>query len=278
MVWGIALSGGGVPGVAAHLGFLSVLEEQNLLPPVLVGASAGGIAAGMLAAGVTAADAVKVWGDEARSWWRLIPQEAIHAAEFLRPKQEPGILNLYQFVLRVGTAVDAVESVSRWKIGYGAVVSDLNAGKPLLVHAGTALDLSTEEVLAATAALPPIFSGIRTEGGHLLCDGGLFDDSPVDAARALGAEKVVLVHIGGPVDVPDRLNVGELTRLVLSRGLAWGDRGANPIPPDLRVDVPAVGGLLSFADWDRDMEAGRSCATGALVEIRRLAGLSGGAA
>ena len=30
--WGIALSGGGVPGIAAHLGFLQVLEAEVGVP------------------------------------------------------------------------------------------------------------------------------------------------------------------------------------------------------------------------------------------------------
>ena len=51
MKYGLALAGGGARG-AAHAGVLLALKEENLLPDVIGGTSAGSIAAGLFAAGM----------------------------------------------------------------------------------------------------------------------------------------------------------------------------------------------------------------------------------
>lgn len=87
--WGLALSGGGVPGIAGHLGFIAGLGIP--LPPVMVGTSAGGLVAGELALGTDFGDLVGRWSKTAADPFALIPCEAVHAFEAMRPRENPGL-------------------------------------------------------------------------------------------------------------------------------------------------------------------------------------------
>ncbi|MDE3097411.1 MAG: patatin-like phospholipase family protein [Chloroflexota bacterium] len=289
--WGVALSGGGVPGVFGHIGFMQALDAWGLRPPVLVGASAGGIVAGSLAAGLSIQEVAAGWTHVARDPWALLPREAWHAAECLRPSRTPGVLDLggavcgvwhQQTTLPQGADLSAMlawairegqrSTVAGWKRGCGVAVSDLDGGRPVVLHPNGSLAAgwSTADALTATAAFPPLFSGVRGPDGHLYCDGGLYADVPVAAARSLGAERVLAVRIGGPAGVPDVLSLGYYAQIVLGRLIDAANRSDNP-PADLSIGIPTVGGLLSLGDWQRDLEAGNAAAVAHRAEIEALA-------
>lgn len=271
-IWGAALSGGGAPGTAAHLGFLEALAEQELLPDVLVGASAGGIAAAMLGAGLTPSRARALWGDVARDPWALLPQEALHAVEaLLGPSPTPGLIDLEAFVRRL-LPPDTRADVAAWSPGHGVVTTDMDRGATVLLHTGAPAGWRTLAAVTATAAVPGLFAGVRGPDGHLYQDGGLLDDSPVAACRRLGAGRVLLVHIGGPQAMPRMLSISGLLERTLTLGLARLTAAANPAPADLRVDVAVQGGLCSLSFWEADVQAGRMAALQALPAIRHLAG------
>jgi NTE family protein len=74
------------------------------------------------------------------------------------------------------------------------VASDILTGECVVLTSG---DLS--EAVVASSAIPALFEPVRREG-RLLVDGGLTDNLPVDAARALGAEFVIAVDVMPPLD------------------------------------------------------------------------------
>lgn len=276
--WGIALGGGGVPGVAAHLGFLSVLEANGLMPPVAVGTSAGGLVIGGLAAGAALAEWGAFWRKVAADSWMIWADEAAHALDVVRKRAAPGMFSLWSVLWRFSAPTHRfLESkTSEWRTGYGVTASDLTAGKPVLIASDYGPQISTDGALMATSAFPGIFTGIRTPDGHLLCDGGLYDMVPVDACRALGASRVVAVRIGVSVEVPPVLSAERLLQIVVSRGLAATDAATNSVPADLKIEVPTRGGLLSLDEFDADFAAGVTAGTDALSQIRKLAVLAAG--
>ncbi len=278
MKWGLACSGGGAPGIAGHLGVLSALEDGGLTPDVIVGASAGGLVAGLWAQGATVQQMVSAWRAVAASTWELVPQEALRLLGFCHPSGTPGLLDLAPVVRRVWSALGfrmwPVCTPAGWVPGCGVVISDLTTGCAMVAHRGmpSAAAYDSLGLLTATAAIPGLFSGIRDHNGHLLCDGGLFDDSPVQAARDLGADKVVLVRIGGGTPtIPSGLSTADLLRIVVTEGLSHTDRAANPNPPDLRVEVATSGAVLAFTHWGSDYQAGAAAAAQHIDAIRALA-------
>ena len=59
MRFGLALSGGGIRGVA-HIGVLKALEEEGMVPSWIAGTSAGSIVAGLYAYGYSTQELVEI--------------------------------------------------------------------------------------------------------------------------------------------------------------------------------------------------------------------------
>lgn len=270
MKLGIALSGGGVPGIAAHIGFMETLLSQGITPDIVVGTSAGGIVAGSLAAGLTIEQIAASWSAIGRDPWKLIPHEVFHFLEFLRPRPTPGLLDLSSVLRTVLPPTIQQAPVSLWKPGYGVAVSNLSKVEPVLLCSDDQKAWRTVDALTATAAVPVLFSGIRDVLGDLYCDGGLFDMAPVNFCRKLGADKVVEVVIGKEYHIPAVLSAEQLLDSTVNGGLAYTQRTTNPQPADLGIEITVRGSLLDFTDFHNDISEGDTEALTHLDAIRAL--------
>jgi len=274
--WGVALSGGGVPGIAAHLGFMKGLIDNGLTPPILVGTSAGGLVAGGLAVGSNINQLLTRWESFSQDFWQIIPRELLHLLELVRPVPTPGLLDLSECVSKAMQGFFLMLPLSSWCDGYGVMVSDLTDGVSKLLDNTTPISLnsnwSTEEAITATAAIPGLFSGVRGPDHHLYCDGGLYDMTPVAACHQLGAEKILAVQIGAPTTVPASLSLEQLLGLVITRGLTSTNSATNPQPADMEILIRIQGGLISFEHFQNDLSVGRQLATINLDRIRALVG------
>jgi predicted acylesterase/phospholipase RssA len=118
------------------------------------------------------------------------------------------------------------------------------------------------EAVGASMSLPGLAPPVRV-AGHLLVDGGVLNNVPVDVMAATGEGPVIAV------DVMTRLPVGSTTRLpsiieTLARATVIGSHhqaDARLSGADV-VIVPNVGrvGLLEFTRFDELVEAGRRAA------------------
>ena len=52
--------------------------------------------------------------------------------------------------------------------------------------------------IRASMSVPAAFAPIRYRG-HLLVDGGITDNVPIDVARALGAQRLIVVNVSEPL-------------------------------------------------------------------------------
>lgn len=269
MKLGIALSGGGVPGIAAHIGFMRTLYSNGIIPDVVVGTSAGGIVAGMLGAGMSIDDISVVWDRFAGRLWSLIPNEVFHAFELLRPTETPGMLDLYAVLMDVLPKDIADMPVSKWSPGFGAVATNLTKARPRLFAVTESL-WNTASVLTATAAVPIVFSGVRAFNDELYCDGGLFDMAPIDFCRQLGADKVVAVKIGSPLRMQGPLSLESLASMLVATSLTYMQQQTNRVPADLNIAIRTTGSLIDFHDFNTDRAYGVSTASLYLPNIKTL--------
>jgi len=177
MTLGLALGGGGAFG-AAHVGVLQVIEERGLRPGIVTGTSSGALVAAAYAAGFGHDDidravrafrwnAIAAWSFRPR--WGLLDTHAVTAA-----------------VHRVFGEDPLIESFPR---RFGAFATDLRTRRGVILDRGP---LST--ALRSTIAVPGLLPPVRRDGA-LLMDGGMVDNVPVAAARALGAERVIVVRL-----------------------------------------------------------------------------------
>lgn len=205
---GLVLEGGGALGLA-HMGVIQWLEENRIPVDVIAGTSMGGLIGGIYATGEspeqirTQIRNVK-WKEVLRG---VTPYENL---SFRRKEDRRDYPNAFEFGLkhgaqfpsgfnsghqvglildRVGLPYSEMQSFDDLPIPFRCVATDLVSEKPYVFDRG-----SLALALRATMSLPAFFSPVR-EGNHVLVDGGLLDNLPVDLARGMGADIVIAVHL-----------------------------------------------------------------------------------
>jgi NTE family protein len=218
---GLALGGGGVRGFA-HLGVLSVLEREGLVPQVIAGTSMGAIVAGLYAALPSLRDVEACLVE----FFRRIGPDLLKLAQ--QAAAAPGGISL--------SAPSLMDPVVFHRF-FDELIPDIPFEKTRLPVAVVAVDLVTgsevvytsgslRQAVLGSAALPGIFPPIRYDG-RVLVDGGWTARIPVDAARTLGADRVVAVEVSEATDRPASsvaasgldivLRASEITRNYLAR-------------------------------------------------------------
>jgi NTE family protein len=193
---GLVLGGGGARGFA-HLGIWRALKTRGIEVDCVGGTSIGAVMAALIAADPPVDKAI----DVARGAFRgnptgdynLLPLMSLIKGRRTRAATERAIREL------VGGPID-IEDL--WK-GYFCIASNYSQGREQLLREG---DLG-RALLASSAipgALPPV-----VRDGDLLCDGGTFNNFPVDVMREMrGVGKVIGIDLG--VRNPRRLEFEEV--------------------------------------------------------------------
>jgi NTE family protein len=207
---GLVLGGGGARG-AAHVGVLKVLEELRIPIDYVVGTSMGSIVGGLYASGMSPEEIDR----EMRAMdWETMFEDAPARTErtfrrkrdddFYTVKVKPGFndgelklplayirgqkLNLE--LSRLTSHVSAIRNFENLPIPYRAVAADVETGEEVILKSG---DLARS--IRASMAVPGAFDPVDL-GGKLLVDGGIANNVPVNVARSMGADIVIVVNVG----------------------------------------------------------------------------------
>lgn len=174
---GLALGGGGALG-AAHVGVLQVLAEKDIRPDIVVGTSAGAVIGAAYAAGMDLGELEQVvigssWGD----FGTLAFTPGI------------GLLDTNGLRATIDRIAGADLLIEDLPIRFGAVATDLVTREVVLLDHGSVAD-----AVCASISVPGIFRPSRLNG-HLLVDGGVVQNLPLEATFELGARHVIGVRI-----------------------------------------------------------------------------------
>ncbi len=218
---GLVLSGGGARGFA-HIGVLKALEEMRIPFDVVAGTSMGSMVGGGFAAGYSADEIRDItlsvnWprmfapsaDREKLSWHRkeedrqgvggreigISAQGLKFPAQFV-PSQELDI-----FLQRVTEPVNSVNDLSELSIPFAALATDLESGARVVLQKGVTLS----QAMRASMSVPGAYSPVEYDG-RLLVDGGLVDNLPVEQARSMGADVVVVINAGTPLSKRQNLD------------------------------------------------------------------------
>jgi NTE family protein len=210
---GLVLSGGGARGTA-HIGVLKVLEHMHVPVDAIAGTSMGAVVGGLYASGLSAHDIEKImtsinWQDAFRD---RPPREDL---DLRRKEEDETFLVRYHLGVRDGHIVvpkgliqgqKLTETLRRLtlpvaRIGdfddlptpFRAVATDLESGDTVVMGSG---DLTS--AMRASLSAPGVFTPVEREG-RLLIDGGIADNVPVDIARAMGVDVLIVVDVGSPL-------------------------------------------------------------------------------
>jgi NTE family protein len=209
---GIAFSGGGARGIA-HIGVLQALEELKIPIDYIAGTSMGSIVGGLYASGLSSKEldnAVRQIDWESifnlkndrnqLSYREKQNQRRFFQLEFGLDKNysltsSAGLVGGQNLLLALKRLTRGVrlKSFSQLPIPFRAVATDINTAEPFVLKKG---DLAL--TLRASMAVPFAFSPVEIDG-HLLVDGGILNNLPVDVVRAMGADIVIAVNISMPL-------------------------------------------------------------------------------
>lgn len=286
---GLVLSGGGARG-AAHVGVLKVLEEMHVPIDAIAGTSMGAVVGGLYASGLTADEidaqlrAVhwdELLGDrpprddlsfrrkeEDRNFLVRLPL-GLHGGEFRLPKGLVQGQRLNDLLRRLTLPVAAVGDFDALPTPFRAIATDLETGDRVVLSSG---DLTT--AMRASLSVPGVFVPVERDG-RLLVDGGLAANLPVDVARSMGVDILIVVDVGFPLLTRERLStvpiISNQMLAILIRRNSERQR-ASVTAQDVLID-PALGSASSF-DFSRFVsliDAGSSAARAAAPRLESLA-------
>jgi len=229
---GLALGGGGVRGFS-HIGVLNVLEQEDIVPDIIAGCSAGALIGGAYASGTSPgkiadkvdaylispefqASALRSVGLTMTPYDRTFPEKVqkvitqhYHAARTLF---KPGILPVSDFESLIDHFIPDMD-IRDTRIPFYAVATDLITGGRIVISEG-----SLRQAILASCAVPGAVAPVRL-GDWLLADGGITSLVPVQVARQAGADVVMAVVVNirsdmrGPFDTAQKVvfRAGEIT-------------------------------------------------------------------
>jgi NTE family protein len=263
---GLVLAGGGAKG-GAHVGVLKVLEQMHIPIDCIAGTSMGALIGGGYASGIPAADLEKfvvgidwkkVVGSQGRRDLEPIEQKRAgqtysNDLEFgITPngiKIPSGLVNTsnVEDLLRVYVASARLETdFDKLPIPYRAVATDMVSSRMVVLDQG---DLAT--AMRASMAIPGAFAPVAMEN-MILSDGGLVRNIPIDVARDLCADVVIVVNLVEPETDPAKLLTATqlLTRSMDVMIIANEELQLQSLGPgDIRIDVEM--GTITTADFER---------------------------
>jgi NTE family protein len=285
----LVLSGGGARGMA-HIGVLKVLEELHIPIDCIAGTSMGAIVGGLYASGLSA--------QEIESEMRSVDwQEAFRNTPprrelaFRRKQDDRNFLVRLPFGLKHGDVLLPRGLIQSEKLQqtlrsltlpysdtasfdvlptpFRAVATDLETGQAVIMDKG---DLAL--AMRASMSAPGLFAPAE-DHGRLLVDGGLTENLPMEVARAMGADVLIVVDVTFPLQSRKELNsalsISNQMLAILVRRDA--DRQKATLRPSDTLIAPELGETspTDFGSVARAIDLGERAARGETAKLDALA-------
>src|ERR1700722_3089162 len=247
---GVALCGGIAYGVA-QIGVLKALEKAGVQVDCIAGTSAGAIIAAAYATGLPVSRIEEIGINT--NWGELFS---------FRPSRS-GLVSsgpIEEYIhkyLKVATFDELKKPLA-------VVATDICSGQEVVFTRG-ALD----KAVRASCTIPGIYSPVEMEGCQLV-DGGMSENVPVKALKALGADVVIAVNVFGHNQVfPPASNVFQILMRVwyffVREQSHWREQADVLIEPDLRLFD-----LFDFSTGKSLIDAGEKEAKRQMPKIKQV--------
>lgn len=213
---GLVLAGGGARGLA-HIGVIKALEEQGVRIDYISGTSMGALVGGLYASGLSIQE-IETFATTVE-WEQILNDNPNRLFLSFRRKQDqydyhiPGELGMrnwsflfpggllqgqQQYNLLAGMITKSpsqgqISDFSKLPIPFSAVATDIESGKAIILNQG-----NLAHALRASMSVPGVFSPVRINN-HLLVDGGLTNNTPINVVREMGADIVIVSDVHTPL-------------------------------------------------------------------------------
>lgn len=291
---GLVLSGGGAMGIA-HVGAIQELERLGIRPDLVVGTSMGSIVGGLYASGMNGAELEHAV--ETMDWDAIFDTSPPRDGQTYRQKQQEaefpvkpsfGVVNgrprapealvsdanLLLQLRRLLGARAAVPTFDDLPIPFRAVATDIETGHKVVLDRG-----ELAAAMRASMSVPGVFAPYRLNG-KLLVDGGMADNVPIDVAREMGADIVIVVATQTPLAKADQVrSVPQVLGQAVTLLILANERQqlATVKPTDVLISIDTGGlGSADFKKGAQLIASGRKAAKSQESELRRVAAAQGG--
>ncbi len=215
---GLCLSGGGAKGIA-HISLLKAIDSLGIKIDYITGTSMGSIIGGLYAIGYSGNELDSIisnvnWDnllsntiplnevnvDEKDEYARYLVELPVSKSGIDLPAgvvEGHAILELFQHLTFRAAHIN---DFTKFPIPFKCMAADILTGEPYIQDKGN-LGLA----MRASMSIPTFFSPIEREE-HVLVDGGLVKNFPVDMVRAMGADLVIGGYTGGKLYKKDEIN------------------------------------------------------------------------
>ncbi|MEA3462153.1 MAG: patatin-like phospholipase family protein [Bacteroidota bacterium] len=283
---GYVLSGGGAKGMA-HVGVLKVLEEVGLEPDYITGTSMGSIMGGLYSIDYSAEEISHII--ETVDWSQVLTNEIPANQVLMRRKKDYSKFMMEMPVyngkpelpsgLIEGQKLSELFSNFTWRQAgvndfndfptpFACIGTDILKGGKVEMNSG---DLSS--AMRASMAIPSVFTPVIRDSTHILVDGGVVRNFPVQEVIDMGADIVIGVYVGFDSQMkPEQLR--SLTSIMTRTSLLSGAEDVqSQVPLVDYMIVPDLSGYspASFTSGVEIMERGEVAAREQIDRLRALA-------
>ncbi len=275
---GLVLSGGGARGIA-QIGVLEVLQKLRVPIDAIAGTSMGAVVGGLYASGLTARQIAAMV--RSLNWREAFRDQPPRQDLTLRRKEEDenflvhfriGVKNwhlvfpqgliegqsLTELLRRLTLPVARITNFNDLPTPFRAVATDLATGNEVVMSSG---DLTS--AMRASMSAPGVFAPVPRDG-RMLVDGGLADNVPIDVARAMGVNVLIVVDVSYPLQPVSRLHgVAGISAQALAILMARkSERELATLGPHDILIRPKLKGISSFdfGNVNRLLALGQSAA------------------
>ena len=229
----VVLGGGGAHAIA-NLGVLEELERQRVHIDAIVGTGLGGMIGGLYASGMTTGEIRELF---ISTDWRDIfdPDTRREDLSFRRKQDDEDFLIKYRVGIKDGQAqlpaalipngklsrllqssvahTKGIQHFDDLPLAFRTVAMDLLTGEQVVLDSGS-LDRAMLATVTAPGTLPPV-----QIGGRYLVTGGLLNNLPIDVARQMGADVIIVADMGPYLRTADEINsvfeiVGQVSNIL----------------------------------------------------------------
>ena len=210
----LVLSGGGARGFS-HVGVIRELERLGVKIDIVAGTSMGAMVGGGYASGYSVEQMQDIilgvdWKEmfalrpdrDEINWRRrqddfkgLGTQEiGLSNKGVLFPDSVVPAQHLEIFLRSITRHVSSVTDLSKLSIPFAAIATDLDTGEAVVMQK----DVTLADAMRSSMSVPGAFSPFPYKN-HVLVDGGLAQNLPVEQAKAMGADIIIAVNAGTPL-------------------------------------------------------------------------------
>ena len=206
MKLGIALSGGGIRGIA-HAGVLKALEDNDIKVDIIGGPSAGSMIASLYAMGYTPHYIYLLFKKYAKDIAELNTKPIISGIQkyfFKNKKVFTGLKDgeIIEIVYNKLAQRKGIKSINQIKMPIVIPSVDITESKEYIFTnqipketedtSQYITDISIGKAVRASSSFPAVFTPCLMET-HAFMDGGTLDNIPVNEVKKQGADKVIAV-------------------------------------------------------------------------------------